>query len=48
MFSDEFKILEEYGDCTGRLVMAVIEKENFKVCVANVYCPNNLSVAYDF
>ena len=46
LISKEYKIWKDLGDSSSGFVLAVLEKEDFKICVVNVYCPNNHSVAY--
>ena len=39
LISKEYKIWKDLGDSSSGFVLAVLEKEDFKICVVNVYCP---------
>jgi exonuclease III len=47
-FSNNFEILHNEDDDSGRMLLTVVKNENDNFLIANVYCPNDHKVSLNF
>ena len=48
LYNDQFKLIEEYSDNKGRVLLLAIKKDDEKFIVVNAYYPNDHKISLEF